>query len=98
MMELYDNYREKKNPFDMEKDFCDMINKLQQDDDFKKRIVPYPELKEIFDRLQKLYQQYEEKQKLYDEIDRVESEDVKKDDVKKDETADKNNDLSVDKK
>lgn len=75
MMELYDNYSENKNPFDLEKDFCDKINKLKSDEEFIKRISTYPEFKDIFGRLQKLYQQYDEKQKLYDEIERVESED-----------------------
>lgn len=75
MMELYNNYREKKNPFDLEKDFCDTINKLKQDSEFNKRISSYPELNSIFERLQKLYQQYEEKQRLYDQIDKIESED-----------------------
>ncbi len=74
MMELYDNYREKKNPFELERDFCDKINTLKEDPEFNKRISGYPELKEIFERLQKLYQQYDEKQKLYDQIDKIESE------------------------
>jgi uncharacterized membrane protein YgcG len=73
MMELYDKYSEKKNPFDLEKDLCDTVYQLKQDVEFNKRITPYPELKEIFERLQSLYQQYEEKQKLYDQIDKIES-------------------------
>jgi hypothetical protein len=76
MMELYDKYKEKKNPFDLEKDFCDTVNKLKQDVEFNKRITPYPELAEIFERLQRLYQQYDEKQKLYDQIDKMDSEDT----------------------
>ena len=67
----------KKNPFDLEKDFCDKIDKLKSDAEFNKRISSYPELKEIFERLQKLYQQYDEKQKLYDEIEKAESENKK---------------------
>ncbi len=72
LIKLYTDYKDKKNPFNIEKDFCDEINTLDLDEQFKKDISTHPELKHLFDRLKKLYAQYEEKQKLYDKLDQIE--------------------------
>jgi hypothetical protein len=82
LIDLYNKYEEKKNPFNLEKNLCDEINDLSNNAEFKTEISAIPELKNIFDRLKALYKQYEEKQKLYDELDKVED---KKDDDKKSE-------------
>ncbi|MGV8150821.1 MAG: hypothetical protein ACP5NV_03785 [Candidatus Woesearchaeota archaeon] len=74
LVDLYNKYQEKKNPFNMEKDLCDEINELSIDEDFKSEISKIPELKNIFERLQGIYKQYEEKQKLYDQLDKAEKE------------------------
>jgi len=71
LVELYTKYKDKKNPFSLEKDFCDEINGLDKDATFKKDVERIPELKSIYERLARLYAQYEEKQKLYDRLDQI---------------------------
>ena len=72
LVNLYTEYKEKKNPFNIERTVCDEINNLDSDELFKAQINKHPELKHLFDRLKKLYSQYEEKQKLYDKLDELE--------------------------
>jgi len=76
-VKLYDEYKEKKNPFNIEKNICDEINALDSDELFKSVIVKHSELKHIFERLKKLYAQYGEKQKMYDKLDELEQLDSK---------------------
>ncbi|HYD02989.1 MAG TPA: hypothetical protein VEC16_01705, partial [Alphaproteobacteria bacterium] len=66
------DYKEKKNPFNVERIVCDEINALDSDPAFQSQIEKHSEMKHIFDRLKKLYNQYEEKQKLYDKIEELE--------------------------
>jgi len=72
LVRLYTEYKEKKNPFNVERDVCDEINALDSDEVFKIEIDKHQELKHLFDRLKKLYTHYEEKQKLYDKLDELE--------------------------
>ena len=72
LVKLYTEYREKKNPFGLEKDVVDDIDVLENDALFKKEIENHAELKHLYERLKKLYSQYEEKQKLYDKLDETE--------------------------
>lgn len=77
LVRLYTEYKDKKNPFNIERIVCDEINALDEDVLFKDEISKYPEMKNIFDRLKKLYSHYEEKQKLYDKLDEIEQENQK---------------------
>jgi len=77
LVRLYSEYKDKKNPFNMERAVCDEINSLDDDVLFKEQIGKHPEMKNIFDRLKKLYSHYEEKQKLYDKLDEIEQENKK---------------------
>ena len=72
LVKLYTDYKEKKNPFNVEKSVCDEINALDLDESFKTQVSKHPEMKQIFERLKKLYSHYEEKQKLYDKLDELE--------------------------
>lgn len=83
LVDLYSKYKERKNPFNIERSLCDDIDLLDKDKEFKEDISKIPELKQIFDKLLWLYNQYEEKQKLYDQLDKIESE-KKKDSKKED--------------
>ncbi len=83
LVRLYSEYKEKKNPFNVEKTVCDEINELDSDPAFKAHISTHPEMKHIFERLQKLYSHYEEKQKLYDKLDELEQTAQKEKAVKK---------------
>jgi hypothetical protein len=82
MVQLYTEYKEKKNPFNVERLVCDEINALGNDEAFKLELSSHPELQNIYDRLQKLYSQYEEKQKLYDKLDELEKNGKKEDEKK----------------
>ncbi len=78
LVELYTAYKDKKNPFNIEKTICDEIDALDSDELFKSAIDNHPDLKHIFDRLKKLYAQYGEKQKMYDKLDEIEQQSKKK--------------------
>lgn len=73
LIDLYSKYKERKNPFNIEKDLCDDIDALDKDNNFREDISKIPELKELFEKLLWLYKQYEEKQKLYDQLDNIDS-------------------------
>jgi uncharacterized membrane protein YgcG len=77
LVRLYTEYKEKKNPFNIEKNICDDIDALEFDAVFKSAIEKHPELKHVFERLKKLYIHYGEKQKMYDKLDEIEQIDAK---------------------
>lgn len=72
LVKLYNEYKDHKNPFNIEKNICDEIDALDFDVAFKSAIVKHPELQNVFDRLKKLYIHYGEKQKMYDKLDELE--------------------------
>ncbi|MGV8086064.1 MAG: hypothetical protein ACP5N1_00380 [Candidatus Woesearchaeota archaeon] len=78
LVKLYTEYKDKKNPFNMEKNICEKIDALEFDVLFKSSVEKHSELKNIFERLKKLYVQYGEKQKMYDKLDEIEQSDSKK--------------------
>lgn len=69
---LYSRYKEKKNPLANEKILCDDIYKLVEDPRYKYLIQRDANLTSISVKLKLLYMQYEEKQKLYDEMGKIE--------------------------
>ena len=77
LVRLYTDYKDKKNPFNIEKNICDEIDALDSDELFKSAMGKHSELKNIFERLKKLYAQYGEKQKMYDKLDELEQLDSK---------------------
>jgi hypothetical protein len=83
LVKLYSDYKDKKNPFNIERNVCDEIDALDSDVLFKSSISKHPEMAHLFDRLKKIYSQYEEKQKLYDKLDELEQSGQKEDSEKK---------------
>ncbi|MFH1505735.1 MAG: hypothetical protein ABIE94_01965 [archaeon] len=72
LLVLYDNYRQQKNPFSVERDLCISISDLETNKKFLAVLTKEPRLKAIFNALKVLYTHYEEKQHLYDELDEIE--------------------------
>jgi len=70
---VYSRYKEKNNPVEDEVILCDDIYKLLEDEKYERFIEENPDVAGIINRLKILYKQYEEKQKLYDELDKVDS-------------------------
>jgi len=70
---LYIKYRNRESPFEQEKLLCEDIYHLIENKNYSASIEANPTLKSIFNKLKILYLQYEEKQKLYDELDKVDS-------------------------
>lgn len=98
MLELYDNYSKGKNPYNLEQDFCEKINKLKSDKEFINRISSYPELKNIFERLQGLFMQYEEKKKLYEELLKYSEKEEGKEKEKNDENTENKREEKIEEK
>jgi hypothetical protein len=71
IINLCTQYKDKKNPYTLEKDFCGQINALDKDEQFKKELQKHPDLRTLFERLHKLYVQYEEKEKLYEKLEEM---------------------------
>ena len=69
---LYNKYRERENPIKKEKILCDDIYKILEDEKYINLIQNDAGLTRIVTKLKLLYKQYEEKQKLYDEMDKIE--------------------------
>jgi len=69
---LYTRYGERKNPIKDERILCDDIYELLEDDKYSQIIEQDSNLKSIVTKLKLVYKQYEEKQKLYDEMDKIE--------------------------
>ncbi|MBW2990758.1 hypothetical protein KY348_03570 [Candidatus Woesearchaeota archaeon] len=69
---LYSKYKERQNPIDKERILCDDVYKLIEEERYRYLIQNDPRLKSIVTKLKLLYKQYEEKQKLYDEMDKIE--------------------------
>ncbi len=72
ILSLYAKYKEKENPIAYEKILCEDIYKLVEDEKYKHLIQSDSNLTIIINKLKILYKQYEEKQKLYDEIGKIE--------------------------
>lgn len=72
ILSLYAKYKEKENPIAYEKILCKDIYKIVEDEKYKHLIQSDPNLMIIVNKLKILYKQYEEKQKLYDEISKIE--------------------------
>jgi len=70
---LYTKYHEKENPVGHEKILCDDIYKIIENEKYRYIIQGDSNLQIIISRLKILYKQYEEKQKLYDELGKIES-------------------------
>ena len=70
---LYSKYRERENPLADEKVLCDDIYRVLEEEKYKSLIQRMPELRSVSSKLKLLYKQYEEKQKLYEELNKVES-------------------------
>ena len=70
---LYSKYKERENPIEKERILCDDIYKILEEKKYKDLIQNDPGLIRIITKLRLLYKQYEEKQKLYDEISKIES-------------------------
>ena len=70
---LYTKYKERENPINKERILCKEIYKLLEDDKYAALIQKDPKLKRTVTKLKLLYKQYEEKQKLYDEMSKIES-------------------------
>jgi hypothetical protein len=83
---LYSKYREKENPVTNEAILCDDIYTLIENDKYKPVVQQDSNFKRLIIRLKLLYQQYEEKQRLYDEISKLES---SKDELKQEEKKEK---------
>lgn len=70
---LYSKYREKENPVTNEAILCDDIYTLVENEKYKPVVQQDSNFKRIITKLKLLYKQYEEKQRLYDEISKLES-------------------------
>jgi len=70
---LYSKYKEKENPITDEKNLCDNIYKIIEDEKYKQLIEKNSDLRALINKFKILYKQYEEKQNLYDEITKIES-------------------------
>jgi hypothetical protein len=79
---LYSKYREKENPVTNEAILCDDIYTLVENEKYKPVVQQDSNFKRIITKLKLLYKQYEEKQRLYDEISKLES---SKDELKQEE-------------
>jgi hypothetical protein len=70
---LYTKYGQKENPVGHEKILCDDIYKIVEDEKYMYLVQNDSNVKIIINKLKILYKQYEEKQKLYDELSKIES-------------------------
>jgi len=70
---LYSKYKEKENPVMNEKILCDGIYSLVENEKYKPIIALDLNLQNIVFKLKILYKQYEEKQKFYDELSKIEN-------------------------
>lgn len=72
MVSLFSMYKELKNPIEQEKVLCDDIYKMINYLETHHITISEPGLARIISKLKLLYKQYEQKQKLYDEIGKIE--------------------------
>ena len=72
LVTLYSRYRAKGNPLSNEKILCDDVYRLVEDERYNGFINSDKNLMSIVTKLKLLYKQYEEKQKLYDEMSSIE--------------------------
>jgi hypothetical protein len=70
---LFSKYKEKENPIANEKILCDDIYKIVENEKYKSLFQQDSNFVKIITKLKLLYKQYEEKQKLYDEMGKLES-------------------------
>jgi hypothetical protein len=70
---LFSKYKEKENPVANEKILCDDIYKIVENEKYKPFFQQDSNFVRIITKLKLLYKQYEEKQKLYDEMGKLES-------------------------
>ena len=69
---LYSKYKERENPIEKEKILCNDIYRFIEQPEYNKLINQDYKIANIVSKLKLLYKQYEEKQKLYDEIGKIE--------------------------
>jgi hypothetical protein len=62
---LYDAYRENPHPYKLERALCEDIYALEHDAAFQELVSRVPSVKVVYEKLQFLYQQYEEKERIY---------------------------------
>ncbi|MBN2052960.1 hypothetical protein JW756_05630 [Candidatus Woesearchaeota archaeon] len=72
LVSLYSKYKEKDSPFEDEKILCNEIYELVENEKYKEIISSDMNFSNMVTKLKILYKQYEEKQKLYDEINKIE--------------------------
>jgi len=72
LISLYSMYKERKNPMDDEKMLCDDIYNMLESQEYQQAMADDAKLSGIVSKLKLLYKQYEEKQKLYDEMSKIE--------------------------
>lgn len=72
LVSLYTSYKEKKNPLEEEKLLCDEIYSLLEKPEYQQSFKADPRLERVATKLKLLYKQYEQKQKLYDEMSKIE--------------------------
>lgn len=68
MLNLYDNYKTQKTAFGIEKELCDAIKALGENEYFITLSNNHKEIKDIYGKLATLYKAYEEKQELLNEL------------------------------
>jgi hypothetical protein len=69
IIKLYYEYQQNKNPYGIERELCKKVYDLETNEQFKQFAAQYPDIWMLFEQLKLLYQHYESKQQLYDEID-----------------------------
>jgi len=72
LISLYSMYKERKNPMDNERILCDDIYEVLESPEHRRFIMKDAKLTGIISKLKLLYKQYEEKQRLYDEMGKIE--------------------------
>lgn len=69
VLRLHEEYHANKTPTGIEKQLCDQVYEIETNDAFRELASKEPEIDVIYRKLALLYRHYEEKQKLYDEME-----------------------------
>ncbi len=78
IVRLYDEYHKNKTPTGIEKALCDEVYAVETNEEFKTLAKKHPMISLIYQKLSLLYHHYEEKQRVYDQLDALKEQNKKK--------------------
>lgn len=69
IIQLFFEYKNNKSPYGIEHDLCKQVYDIETNEHFKELASKYPDFWLLYHKLKVLYQHYESKQELYDQIE-----------------------------